>query len=293
MRFACIDIGSNTTRLLVAEPDPRSPTGLREVRRERIFVRLTAQDRATGIPAGKAVALQAAVAFCAAAAQAEGAVATRVVATAALRGGACPADLMSALADAAGAPVEVLGEEEEARLAFEGATAGMARGRGTVAIVDIGGGSTEVAAGTPGDGVSWWASAPVGSGVVTDLDLHGDPPAPAELRRARARAEAAIAEMGCPPADEAWAVGGSATSLRRFVGADLSPAVLAGALDALAGLPAAEAAQRLDLHAERARLLPAALLLLAATAGALGCPLRVGGGGLREGVVLALAARLG
>jgi exopolyphosphatase/guanosine-5'-triphosphate,3'-diphosphate pyrophosphatase len=52
--------------------------------------------------------------------------------------------------------------------------------------------------------------------------------------------------------------------------------------------PATEVALDLDLHVERVRLLPAGLILLAAVARAAGCPLHVGGGGLREGIILDL-----
>jgi exopolyphosphatase/guanosine-5'-triphosphate,3'-diphosphate pyrophosphatase len=49
----------------------------------------------------------------------------------------------------------------------------------------------------------------------------------------------------------------------------------------------------LDLHAERVRLLPAGLVLLAEIARAARCPLRVGCGGLREGVILDLLGEVG
>jgi exopolyphosphatase/guanosine-5'-triphosphate,3'-diphosphate pyrophosphatase len=66
--------------------------------------------------------------------------------------------------------------------------------------------------------------------------------------------------------------------------------------DALARLidrPAIEAALHHDLHVERVRLLPAGLVLLAEVARVAGCSLHVGCGGLREGVVLDLLARVG
>jgi exopolyphosphatase/guanosine-5'-triphosphate,3'-diphosphate pyrophosphatase len=71
-RAACIDIGSNTTRLLVAEPDPARPGGLLEVAAHRAFVRLTATERRTGIPADKARAIAEAVAEQALTARANG-----------------------------------------------------------------------------------------------------------------------------------------------------------------------------------------------------------------------------
>jgi exopolyphosphatase/guanosine-5'-triphosphate,3'-diphosphate pyrophosphatase len=55
--------------------------------------------------------------------------------------------------------------------------------------------------------------------------------------------------------------------------------------------PAAEVAARLSLDPQRIRLLPAGILVLGAVARRLGRPLVIGRGGLREGVVLELAAR--
>jgi exopolyphosphatase / guanosine-5'-triphosphate,3'-diphosphate pyrophosphatase len=58
----------------------------------------------------------------------------------------------------------------------------------------------------------------------------------------------------------------------------------------LCGAPAAQVAHDLNLAAERIRLLPAGILVLEAAARRLGKPLRIGRGGLREGVLLELAA---
>ena len=293
VRAACIDIGSNTTRLLVAELDPDRPGALVEVAAHRAFVRLTAEERRRGVPDDKVRAIAEAVAEQALAARTHRIEALRVVATAALRDAPGRDALIDRLTEAAGVPVEVLSGEEEAHLAFAGATAALALNGGTVVVVDVGGGSTELAAGTPGGDVRWWASLPIGSGVLADAHLHDDPPAPEQLAAARAAARDAIAAAGCPRADVAWAVGGSATSLRRLCGPELSEASIDRALARLAGRPAFEAALDLDLHVERVRLLPAGLVLLAEIARAAQCALQVGGGGLREGVVLDLLARVG
>jgi exopolyphosphatase/guanosine-5'-triphosphate,3'-diphosphate pyrophosphatase len=293
VRAACIDIGSNTTRLLVAERDPVLPGVLVEVAAHRAFVRLTAAERRDGLPSDKVQAIAEAVAEQALAARANGVAALRVVATAALRDAPGRDVLLAHLSAAAGVAVEVLSGEEEARLAFAGATAPLAGSAQTVVVADVGGGSTELAAGAPGERPSWWASLPIGSGVLADAHLHGDPPGEQELAAARAEAAAAIASAGCPPADVAWAVGGSATSLRRLCGEELTAAALDAALARLVALPAFEAAMQHDLHVERVRLLPAGLVLLSEVARAAACPLHVGCGGLREGVVLDLLAQVG
>ncbi|HET6506818.1 MAG TPA: hypothetical protein VFG42_08510 [Baekduia sp.] len=296
-RAAVIDIGSNTTRLLVAEPDPARPGAVVEVAAHRAFVRLTAAERAGGIPPEKARVIADAVAEQALTARANDVDALRVVATAALRHAPGRAALLERLAEAAGVPVDVLSGEEEARLAFAGATAGLAGadrdGVRRVVVADVGGGSTELACGAPGAAPSWWASLPVGSGALAEHHFATDPPSRDELARARADAAAAIAAAGCPDADVAWAVGGSATSLRRLCGEALTATVLDAALERLVAEPAPATSVDLGLHVERVRLLPAGLLLLAEVARAAGCPLRVGCGGLREGVILDLLGQVG
>jgi exopolyphosphatase / guanosine-5'-triphosphate,3'-diphosphate pyrophosphatase len=288
-RAACIDIGSNTTRLLVAEPDPARPGAVVEVAAHRAFVRLTALERRSGIPEHKVAAIAEAVAEQALAARANDVAALRVVATAALRDAPGRDRLIARLSAAAGVPVEVLSGEEEARLAFAGATAALAGdGVASVVVADVGGGSTELAHGAPGATPGWWASLPIGSGALAEAFDGADPPTGAQVEAARAQARAALDRVGCPPAEVAWAVGGSATSLRRLCGEELTAPALERALAQVVAAPAAVVALDLDLHVERVRLLPAGLVLLAEVARAAGCPLHVGCGGLREGVVLDL-----
>jgi len=292
VRAACIDIGSNTTRLLVAEADPARPGGLVEVAAHRAFVRLSAEERRRGLPPDKVRAIAEVVAEQALAARSHDVAALRVVATAALREAPGREALVARLAADSGVAVEVLSGEEEARLAFAGATACLPPVPATVVVADVGGGSTELAAGAPGAPPRWWASLPIGSGTLADAHLHGDPPTPAQIAAARVEARAAIAAAGCPPGEAAWAVGGSATSLRRLCGGALTVEALDRALARVVARPAFETALALDLHVERVRLLPAGLVLLGEVLRAAGCPLEVGSGGLREGVVLDLLARV-
>ena len=280
LRCACVDIGSNTTRLLVAEA---TEAGLRQVAAERRFVHLRLGD---SDPA-RAPALAAVVGAQAARARALGAETLRVVATAALRSAPDREALAAAAERAAGVPVEVLSPEEEGHLAFAGVIGSLDRPpMGPMGVADIGGGSSELVVGTARDGVSWIASVDVGSGILADRHLHSDPPTPQELAAAGADAAAALAGIEPPPCEHAFAVGGSATSLRLLVGDEISQASLDVALAALAGLPAKVVTERYGLHAERVRLLPAGLLLLRAAAAALDRPLHVARGGLREGVLL-------
>ena len=84
----------------------------------------------------------------------------------------------------------------------------------------------------------------------------------------------------------AVAVGGSATSLRRLVGAELNHETLERGVRVLATTPIGEVAQRFELEAERVRLLPAGILILETVSDQLGRALQIGKGGLREGAIL-------
>jgi exopolyphosphatase/guanosine-5'-triphosphate,3'-diphosphate pyrophosphatase len=295
VRCACIDVGSNTTRLLVAMDDgPR----LHEVFAERAFTRLGAGCGHDGEIAPEKVAeVASVVARQVRIAREHGAASLRVVATAAVRQAANGPALAHAIQAACGVTLEVLAGEDEARLAFAGAVGMLPKPPlGLLGVVDVGGGSTELVIGTAAGGVSWSVSLPLGSGVVTDRDLPSDPPSADELARLRAKLAEAFAGIRAPLPCTAYAVGGSASSLQRLLGTVLDRETLERGLQALVARPAAEIALVLGLHVERARLLPAGVLLLAAASRALDAPLLLAGGGLREGVVLdqlARAARAG
>src|SRR4051794_38955883 len=181
---ACIDIGSNTTRLLVGEC---AGATVRPLIQERAFTWLGA---GSPVDAATADAVIAALRAQAARARGAGAARMRIVATAGLRRAPGADALVAELAAAAGAPVGVLSEQEEAALAFRGATAALSRKDGPVAVLDVGGGSSEVAVGEPGAPPRWWASVPLGSAVVHRV-CGGDPPGPAALARAREQIETA------------------------------------------------------------------------------------------------------
>jgi len=291
-RCACIDIGSNTTRLLVAEDDD---LGLRELLAERAFTRLASACDAHGeIAPEKIFEIADIVARQARMADELGADSVRVVATSAVRQAVNARALADAVDAACGLRVDVLTGEEEARLAFAGVI-GMLRDppAGDLGVVDVGGGSTELVVGTARAGVTWSISLPVGSSNATDAELSHDPPSKEELARLRGRLAKLFGDVEAPRLSRAYAVGGSATTLQRLVGTILQRESLMLGLQQLVALPAAEIAGRLDMHAERVRLLPAAILLLDAASHAFRAPLQMGGGGLREGVVLEQLAQVG
>jgi exopolyphosphatase/guanosine-5'-triphosphate,3'-diphosphate pyrophosphatase len=285
MLCAAIDIGSNTTRLLVAEPVDGQ---LKKVMEQRAYTRINKAIRDSGaIPAVKAHEVGEVVATQVRLARELGAETIRAVATAAVREASNGAIVAKQIGDDAGIPVEILSEQEEGRLSFIGATKTLGHPvEGRVAVVDVGGGSTEVILGTVPGGVQEVRSWRVGSGVLADELIASDPPSAAEIRKIRDRIEDLFAGVEVEQPAQAVAVGGSATSLRRLVGAVLEYETLERGIRVLCGDPAAEVARRFELDPERVRILATGVLILEKLSELLGQPLQIGKGGLREGVVL-------
>jgi exopolyphosphatase/guanosine-5'-triphosphate,3'-diphosphate pyrophosphatase len=285
VRRACIDIGSNTTRLLVAEC---APGRVLEVHQERAFTRIGRELRSGGtIPQAKIDEVVQVVSAQLQSAHELGAAQVRGVATAAIRRAANGAELTSAVTRACGLQVQILSDTEEARLAFLGAAQTLDHvPTGPLGVVDVGGGSSELVVGRAPDRVSWSVSFGLGSGDLADRYLRSDPPSEDELSGARAEVRQALGGLEVPTPAEAVAVGGSASSLRRLAGPVLDREALTRSLHLLATDPATEVARRFALDLERVRLLPAGLLILQAASELFGTPLQIGRGGVREGVLL-------
>ena len=286
MLCAAIDIGSNTTRVLVAEPGDGQ---LRTVMEQRAYTRIGKASKQDGnIDADKTAELGEVVSTQVRLAREVGAEAIRTVATAAIREAANGDSVAAAIAERADVPVEIL-SEEEGRLAFIGATKTLGHPvDGEIGVVDVGGGSSEIILGTVPGGVRVVRSFKIGSGALAEDFLEGDPPSASEIRRLRDHIESFFEGVEIDHPEQAVAVGGSATSLRRLVGAVLEYETLERAVRVLAGDPIAEVARRFELDVRRVRILPAGVLLLEKLSELLGQPLQIGKGGLREGVILDL-----
>lgn len=216
-----------------------------------------------------------------------GAVEIHAVATAPIRRAVNGKALAELIEAACGLRLKVLSTEEEARLAFIGAARTLGRmPSGRLGVVDVGGGSSELVLGTPPDEVTWSASFALGSGELAEDCLHSDPPSEAELRDARARVRDAVVGLDVPRPVEAVAVGGSAASLSLLGGPLLDTQAFTRVLRLLATEPAVEIGRRFGIDPERARLLPAGLLILQAASELFGASLQVVRGGLREAVLL-------
>jgi exopolyphosphatase/guanosine-5'-triphosphate,3'-diphosphate pyrophosphatase len=285
-----VDIGSNTTRLLVADVEDGRLIEVATLREFTLLGSGAAEDGS--IPHAKIVETAEAVAAQVDAALRLGVRLITVVGTAVLRSAPNADELGAEIERLTGFPLRVLSEEAEAELSFLGATtvADVVCADRPVAVADVGGGSSELAVGTAGTNPSWWHSIAIGSAALARECISGDPPTGEEIARCRDRAAEAVRPLDPPPVDCALAVGGSATSLLALAGERLDQGALERALDLLAHVRCADVARDRELDVRRVQLLPAGIAILAAIAGLLGVPLQVARGGLREGVVLRLAS---
>jgi exopolyphosphatase/guanosine-5'-triphosphate,3'-diphosphate pyrophosphatase len=284
---AAIDIGSNTTRVLVAEPQDGQ---LRKVMEQRAYTRIGKDANKNGkITSEKIDEVAEVVTTQVRLAEEIGAEVIKTVATAAIREAKNRDKVVKAISKQAGVDVEVLSEEEEGRLAFLGATKSLGHPvEGTVAVVDVGGGSSEVILGTLADGVDEVRSFKVGSGSLAEEHLKSDPPSASEMRSLRDTIGDLFKDVEFEHPDQAVAVGGSATSLRTLVGAVLEYETLERAVRVLSSDEITEVAKRFELDPRRVKLLPAGVLVLEKISELLGQPLQIGKGGLREGIILDL-----
>ncbi|HUE25288.1 MAG TPA: hypothetical protein VMP89_00825, partial [Solirubrobacteraceae bacterium] len=243
MRRACIDIGSNTTRLLVADC---APQGIVQVHQERAFTHIAGGRLPDGTIAAEKIAEVAdVVAAQLAAARELESVDVHAVATAAIRRSSNGPELAAAVREASGLELRILTWEEEARLAFVGAARAFGHvPDGNLGVVDVGGGSSELVVGNVPDRVLWSASFELGSGDLARGFLRSDPPSASELAAAADKIRATLGELEIPRPAEAVAVGGSAMSLCLMAGPTLDQTAFARALGALAAAPSREIARR-------------------------------------------------
>jgi exopolyphosphatase/guanosine-5'-triphosphate,3'-diphosphate pyrophosphatase len=284
---AAIDIGSNTTRVLVAEPQDGQ---LRKVMEQRAYTRIGKDASKNGkITDDKVAEVAEVVTTQVRLAEEVGAEVIKVVATAAIREAKNRDKVVKTLEKECGLSVEVLSEEDEGRFAFLGATKSLGHPvDGRVAVVDVGGGSSEVIFGNVEEGVEEVRSWKIGSGSLAEEHLKSDPPSASEIRSLRDAIGDFFEGVDLDHPDQAVAVGGSATSLRTLVGAVLEYETLERAVRVLSSDPIDEVAKRFELDPRRVKLLPAGVLLLEKLSELMGQPLQIGKGGLREGIILDL-----
>jgi exopolyphosphatase / guanosine-5'-triphosphate,3'-diphosphate pyrophosphatase len=184
MRAAALDLGTNSTRLLVGEiTDPLG--ALVTLDRRMTITRLGQGVDATRRLAPEAIERTLATLrdFRTVMDDLGGVEAVRATATSAARDATNRDDLFKPAADILGIDLELLSGDEEAELSFLGATTDLdGTEEAPYLVVDIGGGSTEFVVGTDRPEASM--SLNIGCVRITEAWLHSDPPAPEELSQA-------------------------------------------------------------------------------------------------------------
>jgi exopolyphosphatase / guanosine-5'-triphosphate,3'-diphosphate pyrophosphatase len=291
MRVGVLDVGSNTIRLLVASVERGEVV---PIDKEKVRLALGEEiERFGSVSAVHVAAAAKAVRKLAGIARECGVESLDVFLTAPGRQSGNADELVAAIARAASVPVRVLTAEEEGRLAYAGAvaTSTLSLPR-SVAVCDVGGASTEIAAGVPGGGPDWVRSVALGSVRLTTRVVEGERITRDELAEARGEAGEAFDGVEPPAVEAALAVGGSARAARRLVGPVLGEAELAEALRLVVAKHPRTISRRFGIDRGRARILPGGVVLLAEVQRRLGVPLHVCDGGIREGAVLASIAAL-
>jgi exopolyphosphatase/guanosine-5'-triphosphate,3'-diphosphate pyrophosphatase len=275
MRVAVVDLGTNSTRLLVAEvTDGR----VEELDRRTNVTRLGEGVDATGRLADAAIERVLAVAGeYREAIDEHGAERTVAVATSAVRDSANGEQFRAALRERYGIDASTISGDEEARLTFLGATAARPPGARSV-VIDIGGGSTELVVGRAGEPPEFHVSTQAGSVRQTERHLPSDPPPAGEVAALRAEVRA-IVEVGAPAevrerVEAGIAVAGTATQLAaidqrldpydpdRVDGYTLTLDACERMLSELAAKPLEERRETTGLHPDRAPTIVAGAAIL-------------------------------
>jgi exopolyphosphatase/guanosine-5'-triphosphate,3'-diphosphate pyrophosphatase len=277
-----VDIGSNSTRLLIAEVDRSSGT-VHEILRRSEVTRLGEGLDASGSLSEQAMGrVLATLADYRRAMQAHGASVNLAVLTAAVRDAGNGAAFAAHVRDDFDLDARVLTGAEEAQLTFLGATSEHAgtehAGTSTpTVVIDIGGGSTEFIVGR-GPIAGFHVSLPVGVVRLSERHVRSDPPAGEELERlagdVRSTLLAGLPERERAPVELGIAVAGTATSAAaidqqldpydpsRVHGYTLSLEAVERLLGRTAAMTEAERRSLTGLHPDRAPTIVAGLIIL-------------------------------
>jgi exopolyphosphatase / guanosine-5'-triphosphate,3'-diphosphate pyrophosphatase len=272
-RVAVIDIGSNSTRLLVADVDG----GVTVVERQSRVTRL-----GRGVDLSGQLADEAVEAACGAIGDYVGICGEleveeiAAIATSAVRDASNGDAFVAELRERFALSARVLDGEDEARVTYRGATAEQPPATPTL-VIDIGGGSTEMIVGR-GAEVGFHTSLQAGVVRHTERHISGDPPTAVELEalagdvraliagaragHETARAEAGIAVAGTPTSLAAVELGLDPYDPTRVHGHVLSLKTIQRELSRFASAPLSERAQIVGLHPDRAPTIIAGCVIL-------------------------------
>ncbi|WP_149202200.1 Ppx/GppA phosphatase family protein [Actinotalea subterranea] len=308
MRLGVLDVGSNTVHLLVVDAHRGAPP-VPQSSRKSVLRLMRYLGPGGEISAEGVTALVEAVRSAAAAADEAGVEELLPFATSALREAPNGPQVLDLVADQTGVRLRVLTGEEEARITFLAARRWFGWSAGQLLLLDIGGGSLEIAAGgTENPDVA--LSVPLGAGRSTVTFLPDDPPAPAQTAALRAHAAQVLGEAARRFADlprPAHVVGSSKTirSLARLAGgtADgvgpqdrilLRRSALEDWVPRLARIPADARPALPGITEDRTFQVVAGAIVLAETMRAFSvAELEVSPWALREGMILLSLDRLG
>jgi exopolyphosphatase/guanosine-5'-triphosphate,3'-diphosphate pyrophosphatase len=209
IRVGAVDMGTNSTRLLVADVDG---TELTEVERLLRITRLGDRVDADGRLSDAAMErVHAVLDDYARAARAHGAERVLATATSAVRDAANGGRFLAEVERRHGFETRLLTGRQEAELTYRGVTSRLAAGPGML-VCDIGGGSTELVLGGP-DGVADATSLDIGCVRMSERCLHSDPPAGAEIATLRATVARLLPATIVGRAETLVGVAGTVTTL--------------------------------------------------------------------------------
>lgn len=299
MRVAVVDMGSNTFRLLVTEARPDGALFTRHIERHMLHLGGVVGEHGEITPHSFRAAIDATRSM-AGFVERFGVDRVFAVATAALRDASNGPEVADHLGGILGVPVRVLDGAEEARLSFLGVHAAVTFERPSHAVVDLGGGSLELALGT-GPTMDTGHSWPIG--VSRLRALTGRPERIDGETEARLRGlvgEALAGTDPLPSGTQAVLIGGTVRAIARLVADRTRPwvprslnqfrltrAEIDEACELLAPRTASERIDDLSVDPDRAEALGAAAVILSETLERLGMEeAALSDWGLRTGVVL-------
>jgi exopolyphosphatase / guanosine-5'-triphosphate,3'-diphosphate pyrophosphatase len=271
MRVAAVDLGTNSTRLLVADlADVRVDDVVRRLKITRLGEGVDERKRL--LPGPIARVRNVLVDFRREIAEL-GAERTLLVATSAVRDAENGEAFLGEIEWSYGFATRLLSGDEEAQLTFRGAALGRHLAEKTL-LLDIGGGSTELVVGDT-DGLRFHDSLELGSVRLTERFLHSDPPSADELDAcAQAAREVLVARIPDVRSNGAIGVGGTITSIaaldlgledydpKQLHGHPLSRTGVAAQLERLAALPVAERGELPALDPDRAPVIVGGAVIL-------------------------------
>ncbi len=260
--MAAVDLGTNSTRLLVADVvDGRIGDLARESRVTRLGEGVDERRRLLPVPITR---VRNTLTDYRRTAEELGAERTLAIATSAVRDADNGEAFLGEVEWSYGFVTRLLSGHDEALLTYRGVTSERPVGTSTV-IVDVGGGSTELVACEP-DGVRWHDSLDIGSVRLTERFLPSDLPTDEELAACAAAVRALLAER--VPEEIRWrttsavGVAGTITTLAALAGeSPLTADALAEHVDRLACLPLAERRMLPSLDPERAPVIVAGAVI--------------------------------